>query len=208
MAGPQPGTVFIVDDDPLLRRDLTRLLAAKGYGVESYPRGEPLLQRSPPDHPACVLLDVAVPGCFGLKVQSRLTHWQPPPPVVFTAANASVTLAVQAMKSGAVDFIVKPGHWREILSAVERALARSERDWIRARVDDQLRDRLQRLTGRELTVFALIADGLPNKHAAAHLGITEKTVKVHRSRVMRKLEVGSLAGLVRLAVRLEIIRAG
>ncbi|HEX5514423.1 MAG TPA: response regulator [Gammaproteobacteria bacterium] len=198
-------TVFVVEHDPKLRRSLQHLFAVESYRAEVYACGESFLRRRPPDHPACLLMDVAMPGCSGLEVQARLTKWLPPLPVIFMASQPSVPIAVQAMKNGAIDFIIKPARGREILAAVEQALVHSESAWTRLRQAEQLLARVGRLTVRERAVFELVAEGLPNKQAAAHLGITEKTVKVHRSRVMHKLEVGSLAELVRLATRLADI---
>lgn len=197
--------VFIVDDDPKLRRNLQRLLAAENYHVEVYACGESFLRRPPPDHPACLLIDVAMPGCSGLEVQAHLAKWLPPLPVVFLASQPSVPTAVEAMKNGAIDFIIKPAHGREVLAAVEQALAHSESAWTRMCQDEQTLARVRRLTARERAVFELVTEGLPNKQVAAHFGITEKTIKVHRSRVMHKLEVDSLAELVRLATRLADI---
>lgn len=197
-------TVLIVDDDEELRRALRHVLCGEGFEVETHRDGASLL-RHPPDGPACVLMDVGLPGCAGLELQQRLGRWQPPPAVVLMSAQGSVATVIEGMRHGAVDFLVKPLHTRLLLAAVEQALAQSARLWAEKRRVDELRARMERLTCRERQIFDLVTDGLLNKQVAAQLGITEKTVKVHRSRVMNKLHVDSLPALVRLADQVEFI---
>jgi RNA polymerase sigma factor (sigma-70 family) len=198
--------VLIVDEDEELQRALRRVLRSAGFQVETHRDGASLL-RHPPNGPACVLMDVCLPGCSGLELQQRLGRWQPPPAVVLMSAESSVSTVIEGMRQGAVDFLIKPLHTRPLLAAVEQALARSARLWAEKHQFDELRARMERLTSRERQVFDLVTEGLMNKQVAAHLGITEKTVKVHRSRVMDKLHVDSLPALVRLADQVEAIDA-
>lgn len=196
--------VFIVDGDARLRHDLQRMLESEGYQVKAYASGDPGLRLALPARAACALVDA---DSFGhvpdIDPQVHLGKLTQPLPVVVMAHEPSVSMVVQAMKRGAVDVIVKPPGRHAVLAAVEQAIATSASHWQRHCLEASHLARLRRLSKREHTVFTLVARGLPNKKIAAQLGIAEKTVKVHRSRVMHKLEVGSLADLVRLAARLD-----
>ncbi len=193
--------VFIIDSDLETRQGLQHLLQGADVEVETYDSGESFLRRHPPERPACLVSDISIPGCSGLEVQSRLRYWPAPLPIVFMTSHDTVPLVAEAMRRGAADFIVKPICGRTLLRAVERALTQSEQLWADKRFEDEIRARLNGLTRREREVFALVTEGMLNKQVAARLGTSEKTIEVHRSRVMHKLGAKSLAELVRLADR-------
>ncbi|KPK04567.1 MAG: hypothetical protein AMJ64_13295 [Betaproteobacteria bacterium SG8_39] len=184
--------VFVIDDDASLRRALERLLRTEGYAVEGFASAQAYLARAPYDGPGCLLLDLAMPGIDGLELQQRLTRDAASLPIVFLSGHANVPESVNAMKMGAVDFLTKPADDADLLAAVRAALLQR---------DTQLaaRERLATLSAREREVMHLVVEGLRNKEIAARLGITEKTVKVHRARAMEKTGATSLPELVRLA---------
>jgi FixJ family two-component response regulator len=201
-----PGTcmVHVVDDDPSVRKSLDRLLRSVGYQVQTYDSARAFLGRVPQtgDTPQCLILDVRMPGVSGLELQSSLRNSGSKIPIVFSTGFGDVTSSVRAMKIGAVDFLTKPIDEQELLSAVDRGLSL---DVELHRVDavmSSLKGRLGRLTPRERQVFALVVTGLLNKQIAGRLGTCERTIKVHRARIMKKMEAGSVAELVRMAVRL------
>ena len=204
--GPPAGIlVGIVDDDPSVRKGLARLVTSAGYRVEVFASAREFLARPQQEDLSCVLLDVRMPGLTGLDLQEALAIAGRRLSIIFVSGHGDVVGSVRAMKGGAVDFLTKPVDARALLGAIERAVARTstakrEQD---GAVDVQ--GRLKTLTGREAQVFALVVTGMLNKQVAADLGIVEKTVKVHRARVMEKMRAGSLAELVRLADRAGII---
>jgi FixJ family two-component response regulator len=193
--------VYLVDDDDSVRRALTRLVRSAGFDVEAFASAEAFLAAKLRDQPACVVLDVRMPGQSGPELQDALRQADREIPVIFLTGYGDVATSVQAMKSGAADFLQKPTADDVLLSTIRRALdrdrqarsERAERHVIRARVDS--------LTPRERQVLALVVGGLLNKQIGAELGASEKTIKVHRGRVMHKMRAGSLAELVRLAER-------
>jgi FixJ family two-component response regulator/signal transduction histidine kinase len=202
------GTVFVVDDDPSMRRALDRQLQGAGYRVEAFRSAQDYLDRAPPSEIACIVSDVRMPGLSGLDLQASLARADRDLPIVFISGHGDVPTAAHALKAGAVGFLAKPFSKGELLAAVAEALARS-RERASAREEGAaLRARYESLTSREREVFALVAAGLMNKHVADRLGIAEKTVKVHRGRVMEKLAAGSVADLVRIAERLGPQAAG
>jgi FixJ family two-component response regulator len=196
--------VYIVDDDDSVRRGLTRLVRAAGFDVEAFPSAEAFLGAKPPDQPACVVLDVRMPGQSGPELQDALGQAGHEIPIIFLTGHGDVAMSVRAMKSGAADFLEKPTPDHVLLAAIRRALdrdrqartERAERHAIRARVDS--------LTPRERQVLVLVVGGFLNKQIGTELGATEKTIKVHRGRVMHKMRAGSLAELVRLAEKAGI----
>jgi FixJ family two-component response regulator len=198
-----PGaTVFVVDDDPSIRRALGRLLKAAGFLVEAFDSADAFLAAPRVPEAVCLVLDVSMPGRSGLDLQGILGDRSPDLPVVFITGNGSIPTAVRAMKAGAVDFLTKPFREKDLLTAIRRASAAHETARSASAQAVDLRRRAKTLTPREREVLGLVVAGLLNKQTACRLGVTEKTVKVHRAHVMRKMEANSLADLVRMAERL------
>jgi FixJ family two-component response regulator len=199
--------VYVVDDDPSILRALTRLLRAGGHAVSAFrsPRG--FLAQHDAAVPGCVVLDLAMPGLNGLELQAALAAAGCQRPIVFLSGHGDVPSSVRAMKAGAVDFLTKPVSELDLLAAIGRAIE-SDRVMRRARAELQaIGERLNTLTPREREVLRHVVSGQLNKQIAADLGTVEKTVKVHRSRVMEKMGVRSLADLVRMAERVGISTA-
>ena len=197
--------VFVVDDDASVRKSLTRLLASSGYAVEAFGSAREFLAREPHPGPSCLVLDVRMPGLTGLELQEALAAGGRRMSIVFVTGHADVPMSVKAMKSGAVDLLTKPIDAKDLIAAIQRAVAKDTRDLgTEARVGE-IRRRLGPLTARETEVFALVVTGMLNKQIAAALGVGEKTVKVHRARVMEKMQAGSVAELVRLADGIGVI---
>ena len=190
--------MFVVDDDPDVIASLELLLKANGFPVEGFTSAGTFLSRAPQDEVACVLLDVKMPELNGLDVQQVLRRQGHELPVVFLSGVGDVPTTARAMRDGAVDFLEKPVDEPQLLEALERAFARAHRIQQQRRIERDARQRLGRLTARERQVCDLIAAGLLNKQIAHELGASENTIKVHRSRVMRKVQVESVAALVKL----------
>jgi FixJ family two-component response regulator len=191
--------VCVVDDDPSVRTSLARLIGSAGYAVQTFGSADDFLARKPWLGPCCIVLDVRMPGATGLDLQRALAAAIHRIPIVFITGHGTVPMSVAAMKGGAVDFLTKPFAPRELLDAVERAVSQDRRDLdVETRIAE-IQARIDRLTARERQVFALVVTGMLNKQIASELGIVEKTVKVHRGRVMAKLRATSFAELVRLA---------
>jgi FixJ family two-component response regulator len=196
--------VFVVDDDAAMRRSLENLLRSVGLRTEAFASAQEFLRRRRPDGPACLVLDVRLPGPSGLDLQKRMTETDLEIPIVFITGHGDVPMSVRAMKAGAVEFLTKPFRDQDLLDAIQQAL---ERDGIareqRAEIAE-LRRRLESLTRREREVMALVVAGLLNKQIAGEVGASETTVKIHRHQVMEKMGAGSLADLVRMADRLGV----
>lgn len=190
--------VFVVDDDASVRKAVARLLRARGLDVEVFESGEAFLEANPQSDSACVLLDLQMPGLTGLAMQERMNEQDLPFPVVFVSGHADVPASVRAMKAGAVDFLQKPFDEEDLMDAIEQALALHAKRVERMGRSEDVGARLARLTPRETEVMELVAAGLRNRAVAVELGISERTVKVHRGRVMKKLQADSLPDLVRL----------
>ena len=191
--------VHLVDDDEAIRRSVGFMLKTSGYHVHSYESGVELLKSAPNLEPGCILLDIRMPGMDGLEVQSALRDKGVSLPVIIMTGHGDVTLAVQAMKTGAVDFIEKPFEKAVLLSAIEHGLERLKRSAATQDRADEAAVRLQALTPREREVLDGLAKGLPNKTIAYDLGISARTVEIHRANVMSKLGVGSLSEALRIA---------
>jgi FixJ family two-component response regulator len=191
-------SVFVVDDDASVRRAITRLLGAKGLSVEAFDSAEAFLEAAPKSDRACVILDLKMPGTDGLSLQESMPAVGVGYPVVFVTGTGDVASSVKAMKAGAIDFLQKPFDGDDLFRAVELALdVQAERHAQRLRAEEVER-LLCRLTPRESEVMELVATGLRNRAVAARLGITERTVKVHRGRVMKKLCAESVPDLARM----------
>jgi len=196
--------VYVVDDDESVRRALSRLLRSAGLNVETFPSAQAFLGRELPDRTACLVLDVRLPGLSGLDLQAALKQAGRAMPIVFISGQSDVPVSVQAMKAGALDFLQKPFDDEQLLSAIAGALARGRT--ARALRDESalVRQRFETLTPRERQVLGQVIAGLLNKQIAANLGAAEKTIKIHRGRVMQKMAAGSVADLVRMAQRIGV----
>lgn len=197
-------TVFLVDDEPSVLKAIARLLRASGFNVETFRSPQEFLDGYDPNTTGCLVLDVAMPGLSGLDLQEALCSKAIELPIIFLTARGDIPMSVQAMKRGAVDFLQKPANDEELLEAIRTGIDRDVANrQVRA---DRLgiEQRLATLTAREKEVLRYIISGKPNKQVAADLGVVEKTIKVHRGRIMTKMRVRSLADLVRVAERVEI----
>jgi FixJ family two-component response regulator len=193
--------VFVIDDDPSVRKSLTRLLRSADYQSEAFGSANDFLARSPHPGPTCVIVDVRMPGLNGLDFQQALIQRRRDEQLIFVTGHGSIPMCAQVMKAGAVDFLPKPFKPGELLKCVERALSRSTEQRRRASEKKEALRLLDLLTPREFEVMQLVITGMLNKQIGGDLGMAEKTVKVHRGRVMQKLGVTSVADLVRLAQR-------
>ena len=198
MTGAAP-LVLVVDDDPSVRKSLSRLLASADYAVEAFASAGEFLARGPHPGPCCLVLDVKMPGLTGIQLQEMLTAAGRRMSIVFVSGHADVPTSVKAMKAGAVDLLTKPVDVRDLIAAIRRAMTRDEHERASETRLAEVRRRVAMLTARETEVFARVVTGMLNKQIGAALGIGEKTVKVHRARVMEKMQAGSVAELVRLA---------
>ena len=203
MASPKTrieGAVYVVDDDDAVRDSLALLLESAGLRVEAFAGAAEVLARCREERPACIVTDVRMPEIDGLELQRRLAALDANLPVIVITGHADVPLAVEAMKAGAVDFIEKPFSDNVILAAIEAALTRPQRGGGAGAVSGEMAERLARLTPRERDVFHQLIVGHPNKVIGYNLGISARTVEIHRARVMEKMQVRSLPELVRLAI--------
>jgi FixJ family two-component response regulator len=196
--------VFVIDDDESVRRGLDRLLRSDGLDVESFGSSREFVSRPLPDRPACVVLDLRLPGASGLEVQDTLARAGWEIPIIFISGYADVGSSVRALKAGAVDFLQKPFSDQALLDIVHDALDRARAARRRRAERAAIQARFDLLTPRERDVLRLVLRGLLNKQIASELGISEKTVKFHRGRVMAKTEAGSVAELVRQAATIQI----
>jgi FixJ family two-component response regulator len=205
---PRPSTllptVFVIDDDASVRKSLSRLLRSAGYTTETFSSGEEFLGRDHFNGTGCLLLDVQMPGLSGMDLQKELNKADYHMPIVFITGHGDIPMSVEAMKKGAVDFLTKPFNDEELLQAIEKAIQKDRQT--RAEYDEalEIRRRIDLLTPRENEVLRYVIAGMLNKQIAYELKIAEKTVKIHRARVMEKLRANSVAELVRLAEKIGI----
>lgn len=194
-------TVFVVDDDPGVGKSVRFLLGTVGLAAETYLSGDEFLQAYDPARSGCLVLDVRMPGMSGLDVQARLRALGSHLPIIFVTAHGDVPMAVDAVKAGAMDFIQKPFRDQELLDKIQEALETDAR--VRAERTDleKIRGRLESLTQREAEVLELVVAGKPNKRIAHALGISQRTVEIHRARVMEKMQVRSVSMLVQLVMK-------
>jgi FixJ family two-component response regulator len=203
-----PGKVFVIDDDVSIRYALSGLLRSIGLQVELFGSAREFLGRKPWETPACITLDIRLPGMSGLHLQRQLTEAQTKIPIIFLTGQGDIAMSVQAMKAGAADFLTKPFRDQELLDAIVHAI---DRDRVRHQQEAEtttLHEHFRSLNQREREVLNWVVSGLLNKQVAAEIGTTEATVKFHRGHLMRKMNADSLADLVRMAAKLGISNAG
>ncbi|MGD8594884.1 MAG: response regulator [Gammaproteobacteria bacterium] len=196
-------TVFIVDDDQAVRDSLKFLVESNGRAAQTYASAKAFIDGYNPDMPGCVLLDVRMPEMSGFELQKEMQKRQITIPIIFISAHGTVPAAVRALKLGASDFVMKPFNNQVLLEKIDQAI---EADKIHREERDRkqhIADRMANLTARELDVMRLIVEGMPAKKIAEQLGISNKTVDVHRSHIMHKLEIKSVAELVKMVVSVE-----
>jgi len=191
--------VFLIDDEPSVLKALARVLCATGFRTASFSSPQSFLEQYEPAARGCLVLDVSMPGFTGLELQQALIEKNCSLPIVFLTARGDIPTSVRAMKHGAVDFLTKPVDDNDLIAAVDRALDQEATDHVRRAQIAELQMRFSMLTSREQEVLGHVIAGRLNKQIAAVLGTTEKTVKVHRARVMEKMQAQSLAELVRLS---------
>ena len=198
-------TVFVVDDDAAVRQGLRFMLRAAGYSVEAFPSARALLEHYDPRRAGCLLLDIQMPEISGLELQQRLNirGWRIP--VIFITGHGTISLAIAAMKAGALDFIEKPLREEALLESIERALHWNDRAYEERLERATLQARAALLTPRERQVFELVAAGEPNKVIASRLGISFRTVELHRAHIIEKLQARSLSDLIRMAIIMNSI---
>ena len=196
--------VFVVDDDKAVRKSLERLIKSVGLIVQPFSSAREFLESDTSDGPSCLVLDVRMPGLSGIDLQKELDKMGYTIPIIFITGYGDIPMSVRTMKRGAIDFLTKPFNDQDLLDAIHRAI---EKDKQTRREQDEIgtiQQRVDSLTPREREVFSLVVTGMLNKQVAYDLGMSEKTVKVHRSRVMDKMQADSLAELVRLAYKVGI----
>jgi FixJ family two-component response regulator len=195
---------MVVDDDLSVRRSTERLIRAAGFKVQSFSSAREFLKNAQPAGPACLVLDVRMPGLSGKDLQRELNQADIRIPIIFITGHGDIPMSVRAMKAGAVEFLTKPFRSRSLLDAVRDAIGRDQLARQERCETDGLRQRYQQLTPREREVMLLVAAGLLNKQAAAELATTERTIKFHRSNLLQKMGAGSLPDLVRMVEKLGL----
>ncbi|MBH3331345.1 response regulator transcription factor [Pseudomonas oryzihabitans] len=202
----QPTLVHLVDDDASVRAAVEDLLASVGLDTRSYASAADFLERARLDAPGCLVLDVRMPGMNGLDLQQELQRRGLALPIIFITGHGDIPMSVRAMKQGALEFLTKPFRDQDLLDAIDQALRKAQDAHAQRRQLQDLQSRLDTLNDGERAVLARVVTGLLNKQIAAQLGVSEITVKVRRAALMRKLQAGSLAELVKMVERLEASR--
>ncbi len=195
-------TVIVVDDDDAVRASLRLLLKSVGLEVQTYASASEFLSSYNAQQPGCLVLDVRMPGLSGMELQEQLNLQGAIIPVIFVTGHGDVPMAVEAMQHGAFDFLQKPFRDQELLDRIQRALVRDRENRVQLLQKDQIRTRLGSLTPREREVLQLMTRGRPNKLMAADLGLSQRTIEIHRARVMEKMHASSLAQLVRMTLEI------
>jgi FixJ family two-component response regulator len=198
MSNPH-STVFVVDDDRSVREGLVDLISSVGMKALAFNSAQEFLQHKRPDAPACVVLDVRLPGPSGLELQRQLGRSEHPIPVIFITGHGDIPMSVRAMKEGAVEFLTKPFREQDLLDAIHQALDSDRVAREQRAIAAELRRRHESLTPRECEVMQLVVRGLPNKQIASELGASEITIKMHRGQVMHKMRAESVVDLLRMA---------
>ncbi len=196
--------VFIVDDDDSVRKALTRLVKSVDLNVETFASADDFLKRESHNGPACLVLDIRMPGLSGLDLQDELVAAGRTLPIIFISGHGNIPISVRAMKAGAVDFIEKPFEDQSLLDAINHSLKKDRQTKLEQAELREIQQRVDSLTPREREVFAHVVSGKLNKQIAFELGTTERTIKAHRARVTKKMQAKSLADLIRLAERVAL----
>ena len=200
--------VFVVDDDPSVCTALKRLIRSVGIEAVTFASARDFLRATRPDVPGCLVLDVRLPDLSGLNLQENLTEAKIDLPIIFITGHGDIPMTVRAMKGGALEFLTKPVKEQDLLEAIQRGIEQHRHQLAQRAEACELQRRYDSLTPREREVFPLVTSGLLNKQIAAELGASEKTIKIHRAQVMRKMKAESLAHLVRLAEKLGLAPSG
>ena len=196
--------VFVVDDDELIRDSLEQLVKSVGLKVETFSSAQAFLDTDIPDKPSCLVLDIRMPGMSGLDLQDELEKRDFSIPIIFITGHGTVPMSVRAMKAGAVDFLQKPFEDQELLDTIHHAIEQNIHTRLEQTEIKEIEQRVKSLTLREHEILVLVAGGMLNKQIAYDLKMSENTVKTHRARIMRKMEVESLAGLVKATEKIGI----
>ena len=196
----KPPTVFVIDDDEAVRTSLRLLLKSVGLPVETFASAQEFLDQYDEDRAGCLVLDIRMPGISGLELQQHLNERNSIMPIVFITGHGDVPMAVEAMQAGAVDFIQKPFRDQDLIDRINRALDKDRDMRSELRERDEIRRRMAQLTPREREVLDLVTQGKANKVIAGDLNVSQRTVEIHRARVMEKMGAGSLAHLVRMVI--------
>jgi two-component system response regulator FixJ len=196
-------TVFIVDDDEAVRNSLRLLLKSVGLAACAHPTAHDFLANYSPDQPGCLVLDVRMPGMSGLELQQQLNVRGAVIPVIFITGHGDIPMAVEAMQQGACDFLQKPFRDQDLIDRIQRALVKDRASRVELSERTRIQERIESLTPREREVLALVASGKANKAMAGDLGVSQRTIEIHRARVMEKMGAVSLAQLVRMVIDLN-----